>query len=96
MLINSEYDSWAIQNILNISCLAQGQSEYTLSKCSEQEIAYIETYRKKMQDVMSLYTMNSKNSAWTIGCSQHIYSISRRYFDSETERVPVDNGLRIK
>ena len=31
LLINSEYDSWAITNSLQIKCLTKGQSGYTLS-----------------------------------------------------------------
>jgi hypothetical protein len=36
--------------------------------------------------------MNSKNSAWTIGCSQHGYSFDKNYFNSDTERVPTKTG----
>lgn len=69
MLVGSEYDSWVINNALKIKCLKKGNTEYTLSGCSENEINYIEGYRKKFQDFMGLYTMNSKNSVWSIGCS---------------------------
>jgi hypothetical protein len=40
--------------------------------------------------------MNSKNSAWTIGCSQHGYSFDKNYFNSDTERVPTKTGPTIK
>lgn len=43
---------------------------------------------------MELYTMNSKNSAWTIGCSQHGYTWTP-YFDSNRERVPATTGPKI-
>lgn len=38
--------------------------------------------------------MNSKNSAWTIGCSQHGYTWTP-YFDSNRERVPATTGPKI-
>lgn len=45
---------------------------------------------------MSLYTMNSKHSAWTIGCSSHGYSFDKKYFNSLNEKVPEKTGLTIK
>jgi hypothetical protein len=40
--------------------------------------------------------MNSKNSAWSIGCSQHGYSYTNKYYNADTERVPAKTGLTIK
>jgi hypothetical protein len=45
---------------------------------------------------MELFLMKSTNSAWTIGCSSHGYSFEKKYFDTETERVPTKTGLTIR
>lgn len=45
---------------------------------------------------MSYYIQQSKNSAWTIGCSQHGYSFEGKYFNSNSERVPAKTGMTIK
>ena len=45
MIINSEYDAWAIPNLLRIPCLKNGTSGLTLSECSDTEMKYIEKYR---------------------------------------------------
>ena len=34
LLVNSQYDSWAIKNVLDINCLTDGKSGKTLSACS--------------------------------------------------------------
>lgn len=45
MIINSEYDSWAIENILDEKCLKNGTSGMTLSGCNRTQMSYIEKYR---------------------------------------------------
>jgi len=45
---------------------------------------------------MSYYIQVSKNSAWTIGCSQHGYSFEAKFFNSDNERVPAKTGLTLK
>lgn len=45
LLINSEYDSYAIPNILGINCLKAGKSGETLSSCTATEHKQIEKYR---------------------------------------------------
>ena len=45
MVINSEYDAWAIPNLMRIPCLKQGVSGFTLSGCSKEQLTYIEKYR---------------------------------------------------
>lgn len=57
---------------------------------------YIEGYRQKFVEFMGLFIKVSKNSAWTIGCSEHYYSPRKIYFNSNTERVPANTGLNIK
>lgn len=96
MLVNSEYDSWVIQNALKISCLKNGTTEYTLSGCSSEELNFIEDYRRKYKAFMEFYMMNTRSSCWSIGCSQHGYSYTKEYFNSDTERVPARSGMTIK
>lgn len=38
LVINSEYDSWAISNILEVKCLKQGISGQTLSSCTKSQL----------------------------------------------------------
>jgi hypothetical protein len=35
MIVNSEYDAWAIPNILGFGCLKKGISGQTLAECSK-------------------------------------------------------------
>ena len=41
LFVNSEYDQWAISNILQISCLKKGVSGETLKNCNQEDINYI-------------------------------------------------------
>jgi len=41
MIVNSEYDSFAIPNLMKIGCLQLGSSGYTLSNCNESQMDYI-------------------------------------------------------
>lgn len=45
MIVNSEYDAWAIPNILGFGCLKKGISGQTLAECSKTQLSYIEKYR---------------------------------------------------
>ena len=82
MVINSEYDSWVIQKALQVPCLTNGTSEYTLGTCSPAQLQFIEQYRNQTRTLVTYYELLSNNSAWTIGCSQHGYINVARYFES--------------
>jgi hypothetical protein len=41
MVLNSEYDSWGILYFLQINCLKDGVSGFTLSGCNSTELEYI-------------------------------------------------------
>ena len=75
MMINSEYDSWAIPNILDENCLKKGVSGYTLSGCSRTQMSYIEKYRSiHMQMLTKTFVINDDFSFWSIACSNHVYA----------------------
>ncbi len=82
LVINSEYDSWVIQKALQVPCLTNGTSEYTLGTCSPAQLQFIEQYRNQTRTLVTYYELLSNNSAWTIGCSQHGYINVARYFES--------------
>lgn len=46
LIIDSQYDSWGIPNILNVDCLKGTSSgAATLSHCSQSQVNFIEKYR---------------------------------------------------
>lgn len=96
LVINSEYDAWAISNALKISCLSKGSSGETLAKCDTGELDYIERYHQKFRDVMEFYTMVSRHSVWSIGCSHHGYNFEDEFYDSQQEKSPATNGMTLR
>ena len=93
MAISSEYDTWAINNTLGFDCLKLGSSGWTLSDCKQSEMTYIETYRAKFKTYISYFLNIEKNSAWTIGCSNHVYPIYDMFYNDEKEEV---KGIKLK
>ena len=79
-MINSEYDSWVINNTLQERCLTPGSSGETLENCNAEQMVYIERYHQKFRDIMEYYTMVSRHSAWTIGCSNHGYLYQDEFY----------------
>ncbi len=75
MIVNSEYDSWAIFNILGFNCLKKGVSGETLNSCSKAEMNYIEKYRAFYRQTLAKFlTVNPESSIWSIACSNHVYA----------------------
>lgn len=80
-MINSEYDSWSIPNILGIRCLMNGTSGYTLANCSLEELQYIEKYRSTYKTALSRFEMlNDGLSLWSIACSNHVYAFFDQFY----------------
>ena len=80
LYINSQYDSWAIPNILKIKCLTISSSGVgaTLSKCNKAEMESIEKYREMYQLVVfNTLQITNKNSCWSLGCAGHVYACLR-------------------
>lgn len=92
LLINSQYDSWAIHNIIETTCLTDGKSGKTLSSCSSGQLANIEVYRRAYLNFLSLFVQISKNAVWTISCSNHVYTPLNNYYNADSQRVPESTG----
>ena len=75
LLINSQYDSEAIPDLLDIHCLTNATTGKSLKNCNANEMANIEEYRKVYLSFVKSYLLFSKNNIWTIACSQHVYAI---------------------
>lgn len=98
MLINSEYDAWAIFNILGFNCLKSAQAGgATLSHCSKTEINYIEKYRTEYRETLAKFlVMNPESSIWSIACSNHVYACLNAFYDSPFQKIPTTIGLTLK
>lgn len=81
LLINSQYDSWAIKNVLDIDCLKDGKSGKSLADCNTSEISNIEVYRRLYLNFLSQFVQFSKNGVWTISCSTHVYAVYNSFYD---------------
>jgi hypothetical protein len=92
LFVNSEYDAWAISNILRIKSLVNASTGtgYTLTNCTKQERDAIEKYREDslllLFEIMQLEDQSS--SFWSIACSNHVYSSLRANYESTHQRVP--------
>ena len=97
-MVNSQYDSWAIYNILKIKCLSKRpDGSASLSKCSESEKKHIEEYRSLYQEMMeNILKITNKNSCWSIGCSNHVYACLDVFYDSPFDKIPEAVGLTAK
>ena len=93
LIINSEYDSWVINNTLQTHCLTPGSSGETLEQCSSAQKEYIERYHQKFRDVMEYYKMVSRHSLWSIGCSNHGYTFENEFYNNQAQRV---QGMTVK
>lgn len=96
MFINSQYDQWAISNILKIRCLQKGASGYTPKNCTTPEMNAIEDYRNRYMQFINTKLSGKGWGMWTVACSQHVYQIYPDMYDSDLERVPMRTGMTVK
>lgn len=96
LLVNSQYDSYAIPFSLNINCLKPGTSGSTLSACNTSEIANIEVYRKAYLNFINNFLQFSRNSVWTISCSKHVYAVYDDFWESDAQRIPGSSGMSVR
>jgi hypothetical protein len=84
LIINSEYDSWAIPNILDVKCLKNAAvGGQTLSSCTKTELTHIENYRALYRASMTkLLTINPNASIWSIACANHVYACINIFYNS--------------
>jgi hypothetical protein len=96
LLINSQYDSWAIRNILDVTCLADGKNGKTLSGCSSGDLSNIEVYRKSYLNFVSFFHQLSRNAVWSISCSNHVYTPFDAFYDVPAQKVPEESGETVR
>jgi hypothetical protein len=97
-VVNSEYDSWAIPNILDVKCLKNSiVGGQTLSSCTAKEITHIEAYRTLYKNEMTKFlTANPDASIWSIACSNHVYACINVFYSSDFQRVPEIIGKTVR
>ena len=93
MVLGSQYDTYAIQEILRIDCLKTGTAWWTLEGCSDSELAYIEKYRSSYRDVLSKFrAINVDLSVWSISCVNDGYAFFKLFYDNPNQKVPAKTG----
>ena len=84
LVIQSLYDEWSIENILNITCV----KDHSFNECSDKQINQIEEYHKNMSKVIISMTQNNGvNGYWAPVCVFHCLSQESWYYD-ENYRIP--------
>jgi hypothetical protein len=97
MVVNSEYDAWAIPNLLKIKCLSKGTSGETLKNCNDTQMAYIEEYRASYKETLGKFIeSNPELSVWSIACSQHVYACENAIYDSPHQKIPTATGKTVR
>jgi hypothetical protein len=38
----------------------------------------------------------SKNSIWTIACSQHVYAVWGEFYDAPAQKIPESSGMTVR
>lgn len=71
--VESEYDTWAITNILKINCLKSNKVGSTLKYCSSEELNAIQNYRNQYMTLMNQKVKNEIRGTWSIACAKHCY-----------------------
>lgn len=97
LVINSEYDSWSIPNILRIKCLSNGTSGFTLASCTFDQLQQIEQYRTFYKQTLAGFrAANPALSIWSIACSNHVYAFFDQFYNSPSQRIPAVTGRTVK
>lgn len=92
--IESEYDLYAIRNILLLRC-PELDFPATLRKCNETEMRVIEDYRAKSLESWKNLTKYEKNGLWAISCSQHGFLYHYLIYNTNAYRVPHQTGATV-
>jgi hypothetical protein len=71
-VLQSQYDSWGLRNILQLSCIPK-VDPVDLSGCSLSQMAAAENFRTKINEGIKNLTSVAHIGAWTISCSQHVF-----------------------
>ena len=71
-VINSLYDEYVLENILNVSCLTDHNS---LENCSPKDLIKIDFLRSQTLTYLEkVKTMKPDSGAWAISCVLHVFS----------------------
>lgn len=89
-VIQSLYDSWAIENILHVHCL-NGSS---LAQCSGEEMKYIDEYRRNTTAILGEIVGAEGNGGWGVGCAMHGFLHASRTY-STNYRIPAGSANSI-
>ena len=94
MFLNSEYDSIALEDTLNITCLKKTPTGKTPVNCSESTILVIQDYRREWMKIVAQLT-SQNHSIWTIACCYHSYACWGDYYNNQSQKVPGVTGSTV-
>lgn len=80
-VLQSQYDSWGLIQILQLKCVPNTNPS-TMDKCNDTEKAYIELYRSKINEAINNITSVERNGIWAVSCIQHGFLENNQYIDN--------------
>lgn len=86
----SLYDSWSLYNIVGIRCV----EGFSISKCSQQDLSLIESYRQSTLQVMFEIGSKNQNGVWAPVCINHCY-LSNNFYSSNNYRIPQNSDYSL-
>jgi len=97
LAISSQYDTYAIQDILKVNCLKTGTAWWTLEGCSDTNMAYLEKYRSTLRDTINKFkAINADLSVWSISCVNSGYAFYQLFYDNPNQKVPARSGQTVR
>ena len=78
-LIESQYDNWAIHNVLELDCVPNGEA-VSLLDCDIDEERYIREYRNASLKAFQNFTSRPNAGIFAISCVQHIFSLDDSFY----------------
>lgn len=91
-VIESQYDLWSIENILQLKCA--GSKLGTLTKCNQTEVKAIEDYRTALLSALNDFNVIKEYGIWAPSCIQHGFVVSSS-FNSPNYQVPSGSGVTL-
>jgi hypothetical protein len=93
-VVQSQYDLWGLQQILQFKCL-NGSTPASMDRCNDTEKAYIELYRSKINEAMANISSVERHGVWSVSCIQHGFLENGRYYESTNYRIPSGSGVEV-
>lgn len=93
-VLQSQYDSWGLKNIVQLSCIPSGDA-VDLSTCTAAQMTAAENFRTKINEGIKNLTSIAHIGAWTISCAQHVFIDTMDYTLSKSYKVPALWGNNI-